>query len=58
MNGYRVYTAHEVAKLLKVSDKTLYRLIQSGGLPVIWVRGQIRITAQALDEYLKGGNHA
>lgn len=58
MNGYRVYTAHEVAKLLKVSDKTLYRVIQAGELPVIWVRGQIRITAQALDEYLKGGNHA
>ena len=50
-----VYTVAEMAKLLKISEKTAYRLIQDQAIPHIRVRGQIRITARALDYYLQGG---
>lgn len=51
-----VYTVTDIAKILKVSTKTVYRLVQEQELPCIRVRGQIRITAMALDDYLRGGN--
>jgi len=50
-----VYTVAEMARILKVSEKTAYRLIQEQEIPHIRVRGQIRITAMALDTYLQGG---
>lgn len=53
-----VHTVQETAALLKISSKTVYKLVHDGELNAVRVRGQIRITAQALDEYLKGGNHA
>lgn len=49
-----VYTVSEMAKILKISEKTAYRLIQDQEIPHIRVRGQIRITAKALDNYLQG----
>lgn len=49
-----VYTVREVAALLKISSKTAYRLIRSGEIHAIQVRGQFRITSLALDEYMKG----
>lgn len=50
-----VYTVAEIARILKISEKTVYRLIRDQELPYIRVRGQIRITAIALDCYLQGG---
>lgn len=50
-----VYTVEEVASILRVSTKTVYRLIKSGDIPAIRVRGQIRITNTALNNYLEGG---
>lgn len=50
-----VYTVHEIAKILHVSDKTVYRIIKSGDINVKWVRGQIRITSESLESYLQGG---
>ena len=50
-----VYTVAEIARILKISEKTVYRLIRDQELPYIRVRGQIRITAMALDVYLQGG---
>ena len=55
MSKISVYTAREVAALLRVSSKTVYNLIHDGDLEAIWVRGQIRITSQALERYLEGG---
>ena len=52
-----VYTVAEIAKILRVSERTAYKLIQEQELPHIRVRGQIRITAMALDIYLKGGQN-
>jgi len=50
-----VYTIAEIARILKISEKTAYKLIRDQELPYIRVRGQIRITATALDFYLQGG---
>ena len=50
-----VYTVREIAEILRVSEKTAYKLIRDQELPYIRVRGQIRITAMALDFYLQGG---
>ena len=50
-----VYTVKEVALELKVSEKTVYNLIHDQQIECIRVRGQIRITSKALNDFLKGG---
>ena len=50
-----VYTVWEVAEILKVSTKTVYHLIRDNELFAIRVRGQIRITSYALDDYIARG---
>ena len=52
-----VYTVQEVARILRVSSKTVYTLIHDGELEGIRVRGQIRITSQALERFLEGGQY-
>ena len=52
-----VYTVPEVATVLKVSTKTVYKMIHDGELQAICVRGQFRITLQALTDYLRGGKN-
>lgn len=47
-------TPLEVATVLKVSDKTVYRLIDAGDLTAIRVGGQYRIRRADLDTYLTG----
>ena len=49
-----VYTIREIAKILKVSEKTVYGLVHDNEIKCIRVRGQIRITSEQLDYYLKG----
>lgn len=49
-----VYTVSEVARILRVSPRTVYKIIQAGELQAIRVRGQYRITADALQIYLQG----
>ena len=50
-----VYTVHEIAKILHVSDKTVYRIVKSGDIHATRVRNQIRITSASLEAYLQGG---
>lgn len=51
-----VYTVCDIAEILQVSPKTVYRMVKSGDIGALWVRGQIRITAESLEAYLKGEN--
>ena len=51
----RVYTVRDVAAILKVSEKTVYKLIQDQKLEVVQVRGQYRVTSGQLEDYLRGG---
>lgn len=46
-------TVAEVAKHLRVSKMTIYRLVESGDLGSIKVGRSIRIPQKALDDYLK-----
>ena len=47
------YTLTEIADILKVSQKTVYRYVRDGKIPATKVGRQWRITEQALKEYLK-----
>jgi excisionase family DNA binding protein len=40
-----ILTLPEVAKLLKVAEKTVYTMAQKSQLPVFKVRGEWRLTA-------------
>lgn len=52
-----VLTVHETALIMKVSEKTIYRLIKDGELPCVKVRGSIRIPSLTLEAYIeKGGS--
>lgn len=52
-----VYTVKDIAKILRVSEKTVYALVQDNEIKCIRVRGQIRITTEQLDCYLRGGTN-
>ncbi|MGI8815916.1 MAG: helix-turn-helix domain-containing protein [Pseudonocardia sp.] len=45
-------TVSEVARLLRVSRMTVYRLIHSHTLPAISIRGTYRVRVAALDDFL------
>lgn len=49
----RVFTIEEIAETLKVSVDTVRRMIRDGEIHAIKVRGQWRITKEALDHYLQ-----
>lgn len=48
-----IYTVHDIAKMLKVSEKTVYRLVKDGEINVIRIYGSIRIPRIALEDYLR-----
>lgn len=56
MSTNRVYKVPEVAEKLRVSTKTVYGLIRDKQLECLWVRGQIRITQEQLDDFMQGGS--
>ena len=50
----RFVTVAEVADLLRVSNMTVYRLVQSGQLPAIRVGRSYRLREEDVDRYLAG----
>jgi excisionase family DNA binding protein len=50
----RFVTVSEVANLLRVSNMTVYRLVQAGQLPAIRVGRSYRIRDDDVDKYLAG----
>jgi len=46
------YTIEEVAKMLKVSEATVRRLIRNGQLEAVPVGSQYRISQEGLDKFL------
>lgn len=42
----------EVSQILRVSQRTVQRIIKSGGLPYVKIRGQIRFRPQDVDAYI------
>ncbi|WP_375757408.1 helix-turn-helix domain-containing protein [Corallococcus exercitus] len=51
----KLLTIPEVAEAMKVSEKTVRRLIKSGDLPAFKVgeRGQLRVEEQELERYVE-----
>lgn len=49
-----VYTIAEAAKILKVSEATIRRMIDAGEMKAIRVRGQLRIPKEEIDRILRG----
>ncbi len=47
-----ILTIQEVAKLLKVADKTVYTMAQKGALPAFKVGGLWRFRRQDLDAWI------
>lgn len=50
----RFVTVAEVAELLRVSNMTVYRLVQAGQLPAVRVGRSYRIREDDVDRYLAG----
>lgn len=48
----RFVTVGEVAELLRVSNMTVYRLVQAGELPAVRVGRSYRIREEDVDRYL------
>ena len=48
----RFVTVSEVAALLRVSNMTVYRLVQAGQLPAVRVGRSYRIREEDVDRYL------
>lgn len=57
MSEKTVYTVQQVAEILQISTKTMYKIVTAKDIDSVIVRGQIRITSDALDRYLNGGRH-
>ncbi|MDA2929332.1 helix-turn-helix domain-containing protein [Acidobacteria bacterium AH-259-O06] len=47
------YRTHEVGRILKLSESSIYRLIHSGELQVIRIGRTIRIRAEDLEAFLR-----
>ncbi len=50
----RFLTVTEVAASLRVSNMTVYRLINAGGLPAVRIGKSFRIRVDDLNRYLTG----
>ena len=51
----RLLPVRDVADLLAVSEKTIYRMISAGELPALHVRSQIRVDPDKLAAWLERG---
>ena len=54
MTAPKVYTVEEVAELLKVNARTVYKMVERGEIRSVRAGRQIRITDEALNAYLRG----
>jgi len=48
-----IFTLFEVARLLKVAEKTVYTMAQKGEIPAFKVRGQWRFKREDIDAWIE-----
>jgi len=48
-----ILTPHDIAEYLKVSEKTIYRLLQREGIPAFKVGGAWRFRRVDIDEWIR-----
>ncbi len=53
LNEVKFLTVAEVAKLMRVSKMTVYRLVHSGELPAVQIGRSFRVPEQAVHDYLR-----
>ncbi len=53
LEEFRFLTLDEAAKILKVSRRTIFRLLQQNNLPALKVGGQWRISERKFREWLE-----
>ncbi len=53
MTQEQIYTAEEVAAILRVHPRTIHRLIKRGELDAFTISGEYRIRQSALDEFMR-----
>lgn len=49
----KLLTVAEVAKIMRLSKMTVYRMVNSGALPALKVGRSIRVPEHVVDEYLR-----
>lgn len=57
MSNEEVLKLKDVAALLKVGEKTVYSMAQTGELPAFKVRGQWRFSRKDIDAWIKQQKH-
>lgn len=57
MQNNEVLKVKNVASLLKVGEKTIYTMAQSGELPAFKVRGQWRFSRKDIDTWIEQQKH-
>jgi len=57
MSQEEILKLRDVAALLKVGEKTLYSMAQSGELPAFKVRGQWRFSRKDIDAWIDQQKH-
>tara|TARA_R110002049_G_scaffold309189_1_gene518295 strand:+ start:13577 stop:13783 length:207 start_codon:yes stop_codon:yes gene_type:complete len=57
MQSDEVLRIKEVAQLLKVGEKTVYSMAQTGELPAFKVRGQWRFSRRDIDAWIEQQKH-
>jgi excisionase family DNA binding protein len=57
MQNEEVCKIKDVAALLKVGEKTVYSMAQSGELPAFKVRGQWRFSRKDIDAWIEQQKH-
>ncbi len=54
MTEEKNYTVREVADILRVTPRTVWRMISSGELQAFKVRGDYRVRRQVLEDLMQG----
>jgi excisionase family DNA binding protein len=52
MTREQIYTAEEVARILRINPRTVHRLIKRGELKAFTIGGEYRITQSALEAFI------
>jgi excisionase family DNA binding protein len=53
LSEVKFLTVAEVAKLMRVSKMTVYRLVHAGDLPAVQIGRSFRVPEQAVHDYLR-----
>ena len=50
-----LFTVKEVAKALRLTEKTVYKMIKTGAISAVKIGGALRIQQEELDRIMKEG---